>query len=80
MAKMYTLSSIARKLSVSNRGGFVSEDAVWSWVKNGTIKAERVTDKVQNWGKHPYWVEESHLKEVLCEKGFDVDSLFPEVE
>lgn len=76
----YTLATIARKLSASNRGRFVTEDTVWSWVKDGSLYAEHVPVRVQNWGKYPFWVEEAHLKEALADKGFDVDALFSKEE
>jgi hypothetical protein len=73
---MYTLASVARKLSSSNRGHFVTEDTLWSWVKQGVLQAERVPKDVSNWGKYPYWAEESHWRAVLEAKGYDADSIF----
>lgn len=73
---MYTLASVARKLSASNRGQFVTEDTLWSWVKQGLLQVERVPDHVQNWSKYPYWAAESHWKAVLEAKGYDADSIF----
>ena len=71
----YTLASIARRLSASQNGRFVTEDKIWEWVKQGTLQVERVPEHVQGWGKYPYCVEETHLKEVLRVKGFDSDIL-----
>ncbi|GFN31664.1 hypothetical protein PCURB6_19240 [Paenibacillus curdlanolyticus] len=46
MERYYTLSSISRKLSASNKSQFVTEDTVWKWVKQGILKAERVPDNI----------------------------------
>lgn len=73
----YTLANIARMLSASPYGRFVTEDKVRRWVKEGLLEVERVPEYVQGWGKYPYWVEENHLKAFLQEKGYDVTSLFP---
>ncbi|WP_164684886.1 hypothetical protein [Brevibacillus reuszeri] len=71
MEKLYTLATIAQKLSASNRGRFVSEDTVMSWVRSGTLKAERVPHNMRGYGRYPYLVEEAHLVKVLQEKGYD---------
>ncbi|USG67358.1 hypothetical protein NDK47_08830 [Brevibacillus ruminantium] len=75
MERYYTLSTISRKLSASNKTQFVTEDTVWKWVKQGILKAERVPDNVVDWGKYPYWVEETQLQAVLQSMGYDI-SLF----
>ncbi|WP_195575459.1 hypothetical protein [Paenibacillus sp. 1001270B_150601_E10] len=73
----YTLATIARKLSASNRGQFVSEDSVYQWVKSGQLRVQRIPYNERGYGKYPYEVEEDHLIDVLHNKGFDVASLFP---
>ncbi|RNB72196.1 hypothetical protein [Brevibacillus panacihumi] len=73
----YTLATIARKLSASNHGRFVTEDSVYQWVKTGQLQVQRIPYNERGFGKYPYAVEEAHLIDVLREKGFDVVSLFP---
>lgn len=71
MEKLYTIATIAHKLSASNRGRFVSEETVMTWVRSGTLQACRVPNNKQGYGRYPYLVEESHLVEVLRDKGYD---------
>ncbi|SFB60256.1 hypothetical protein SAMN05216312_116106 [Cohnella sp. OV330] len=80
MERMYTLATIAHKLSASNRGRFVSEDTVMSWVRSGTLKAERVPNNKRGYGRYPYLVEEAHLVKVLQEKGYDITLIVPNAE
>ncbi len=42
MERLYTLVTIAHKLSASNRGRFVSQETVMAWIRSGTLQAERV--------------------------------------
>lgn len=72
MERLYTLATIAHKLSASNRGRFVSEDTVMSWVRNGTLQVERVPNNKRGYGRYPYLVEEAHLVKVLEDKGYDI--------
>lgn len=76
MDNKYTLSAIARKLSKLKSGRFVTEDTVWSWVRNGELQVERVPSHVQAWGKYHYWTYKAHLKVVLRNKGYDSDYIF----
>ncbi|GKU80506.1 hypothetical protein [Paenibacillus sp. L3-i20] len=71
MDRLYTLATIAHKLSASNRGRLVSEDTVMSWVRNGSLQAERVPPNKRGYGRYPYLVEEAHLVKVLNDKGYD---------
>lgn len=80
MEKLYTLATIAHKLSASNRGRFVSEDTVMSWVRSGTLQAERVPSNKRGYGRYPYLVKETHLIEVLQEKGYDTTLIVSNAE
>jgi hypothetical protein len=80
MERQYTLASIAQKLSASNRGRFVSEDTVMSWVRNGTLTIERIPYNKRGYGRFPYLVEETHLMEVLRDKGYDASLIVPNAD
>lgn len=80
MERFYTLATIAHKLSATNRGRFVSEDTVMSWVRSGTLQAERVPNNKRGHGRYPYLVEEAHLAKVLQDKGYDTTLIIPNAE
>lgn len=77
MSNKYALSSIAYKLSSVKGNRFISEDTVYRWVKSGALKAERAPYNQRGCGKYHLLVDKSDLSEFLCEKGYDVESLFP---
>jgi len=78
MERNYTVSQIAHRLSVHSRSRLLSEDAVYGWVRQGKLQVERIPGNIRGVGKYPYWVQESHLKDVLTEMGYDFDRLFPD--
>ncbi|MNW41173.1 hypothetical protein D3C74_183020 [compost metagenome] len=80
MERLYTLATIAHKLSASNRGRLVSEETVMSWVRSGTLQAERVPYNKRGYGRYPYLVEEAHLVQVLLDKGYDTTLIIPNAE
>ena len=80
MCKMYALSSIAHKLSLGRTSRPVSEDSVYQWVRAGILKAERASYEQRGCGKYHLLVKESHLIEVLRDKGYDVEALFPNAD
>jgi|GEM_PF-2039577 len=78
MERYYTVSQIAHKLSVHSRSRMVSEDVVYGWVRQGKLHVERIPGNIRGVGKYPYQVQESHLKAVLAEMGYEADRLFPD--
>ncbi|MDT3429196.1 hypothetical protein J2Z22_004797 [Paenibacillus forsythiae] len=78
MERYYTVSQIAQKLSAYSRSRMVSEDIVYGWVRQGKLQVERIPGNFRGVGKYPYWMDESHLKDVLTEMGYDIDRLFPD--
>jgi hypothetical protein len=80
MEKYYSLSTIARILSSTVHGRFVTEDKVWGWVKQGKIQVVRMSDKTRGFGKYPYQVKETHLIEALVEMGYDAGLILHAVE
>lgn len=80
MERYYTVSQIAYRLSAHSRSRMVSEDAVYRWIREGLLQAERIPRNIRGVGKYPYWVEETGLKAFLREMNYNVDKLFPDNE
>lgn len=80
MERYYTVSQIAHRLSVHSRSRMVSEDVVYGWVRQGKLQVERISGNIRGVGKYPYWIEETQLKVVLADMGYDVDKFFPDNE
>lgn len=76
MSQQYNLSTIAYKLSSANGNRFVTEDAVYQWVRSGALKATRAPYNRSGCGKYHLLVEEADLVGFLRSKGYDVDSVF----
>lgn len=58
----------------------VSEDAVYHWIREENLQAERITGNVRGYGKYPLQVEVKQLRDDLRKRGYDVESLFPETD